>query len=82
VLTHSPAFVFSYGAAMIAHTFRGSSIRSLLGLESERAAFARFRAIRREEREYLPDVDPDGGLAPAPVAVSSRFGKGGHACAK
>ena len=49
-----------HGAAMLGHTFRGSSVRSLLGLESERAAFARYRAIRRVERDYVPEVDTDG----------------------
>jgi radical SAM superfamily enzyme YgiQ (UPF0313 family) len=57
VLRHSPAFVLRYGPAMLAHTFRGSSLRSLIGFESERAAFARYRAIRRAEREYVPAVD-------------------------
>jgi hypothetical protein len=38
---------------MLAHTFRGSSIRSALGLESEKKVFERYRAIRRSEREYV-----------------------------
>jgi len=38
---------------MLAHTFRGSSIRSALGLEDERKAFERYRAIRKVEREYV-----------------------------
>ncbi len=35
------------------HTFRGSSLRSALGLESERKVFERYRAIRNQERVYL-----------------------------
>ena len=35
------------------HTFRGVSWRSLLGLESERDVFARYKDIRRMERRYL-----------------------------
>ena len=58
-LVHNPGFILRYGAAMLGHTFRGSSVRSLLGLESERAAFARYRAIRRAERDYVPEVDTD-----------------------
>jgi radical SAM superfamily enzyme YgiQ (UPF0313 family) len=56
-LAHNPRFVLRHGAAMLAHTFRGSSMRSLLGLESEQRAFARYRAIREAEREYLPDFE-------------------------
>jgi radical SAM superfamily enzyme YgiQ (UPF0313 family) len=52
-LRHDPFFVLRHGAAMLAHTFRGSSLKSALGLEPPRAAFERYRAIRREEREYL-----------------------------
>ena len=64
-LAHNPAFVLRHGAAMLAHTFRGSSVRSWLGLESERTVFERYRAIRRAEREYLPIVDeaPERGEA-------------------
>jgi anaerobic magnesium-protoporphyrin IX monomethyl ester cyclase len=54
VLFHSPGFVLRNGGRMLAHTFRGSSFwRSLLGLEDERKAFERYRAIRRAEREYV-----------------------------
>lgn len=53
VAVHSPWFVLRHGPAMIAHTFRGSTVRSLLRLEDERKAFERYRAIRRAEREYL-----------------------------
>jgi hypothetical protein len=61
VLTHSPGFVLRHGAAMLAHTFRGTSIRSLIGVEREERAFERFRAIRRREREYLPGMASGSG---------------------
>jgi radical SAM superfamily enzyme YgiQ (UPF0313 family) len=74
VLRHDPVFVLRHGLGMVAHTFRGSSLRSLLGLESERQVFQRFKAIRRAERDYLPSVpDPAGrpvsGLAASPTAA-------------
>ena len=49
-LRHSPWFVLRNARAMMRHTFAGSSLRSILGLESDRAVFERFRAIRREQR--------------------------------
>ena len=58
-LRHSPGFVLRHGRDMLAHTFRGSSVRSALGLESDRAVFARYQRRRQAEREYLPSVaDP------------------------
>ena len=53
VLRHDPWFALRHGAGMFAHTFRGSTLRSWLGLESDRAVFARYQALRREERVYL-----------------------------
>ncbi|MCI0547429.1 MAG: B12-binding domain-containing radical SAM protein [Candidatus Rokubacteria bacterium] len=50
---HSPRFALRHGLGMLRHTFRGSTWRSLLGLEGEREVFARYRARRRAEREYL-----------------------------
>jgi radical SAM superfamily enzyme YgiQ (UPF0313 family) len=50
-LRHSPAFVLRHGLAMLRHTFAGTSLRSLVGLEDERRSFERFRAIRQRERE-------------------------------
>jgi anaerobic magnesium-protoporphyrin IX monomethyl ester cyclase len=50
-LAHSPWFVLRHGHEMIRHTFRGSSLRSVLGFETEREVFARYQAIRRAERE-------------------------------
>jgi hypothetical protein len=83
-LAHSPGFCFRHGAAMIGHTFRGCSWRTLLGLEDEREAFARYRKIRAAEREAMwgPDVAPSPaaasdapprsqGAAPAPGAEGS-----------
>src|SRR3984957_4235064 len=52
-LRHDPRFVLFQGWKMLAHTFRGSSIRSALGLESETKVFERYRAIRRTERQYV-----------------------------
>jgi len=52
-LVHNPLFGLRHGAKMLRHTFRGSTLRSLLGLEDERRAFARYRAIRRAERAYV-----------------------------
>jgi radical SAM superfamily enzyme YgiQ (UPF0313 family) len=64
-LIHSPGFVLRHGLQMLAHTFAGSSLRSLFGLESEQVVFERYRESRRREREYLP-VDT------APRADGSR----------
>jgi anaerobic magnesium-protoporphyrin IX monomethyl ester cyclase len=54
VLRHSPVFVLRNWRTMLAHTFRGGNFwRSLLGLEDERRAFGRYRAIRKVERTYV-----------------------------
>jgi radical SAM superfamily enzyme YgiQ (UPF0313 family) len=53
VLTHDPLFVLRHGLQMLGHTFRGSSWRSMIGLEDERSVFARYKDLRRLEREYL-----------------------------
>jgi anaerobic magnesium-protoporphyrin IX monomethyl ester cyclase len=53
VFRHDPWFVLKNGCKMLAHTFRGSSFRSLIGLEDERRVFQRYKAIRRAEREYV-----------------------------
>jgi anaerobic magnesium-protoporphyrin IX monomethyl ester cyclase len=60
VLRHYPGFVLRNGRRMLAHTFRGSTWRSVLGLESEREVFARYKSIRSREREYVsedPSID-------------------------
>ncbi|HXF64929.1 MAG TPA: hypothetical protein VNK95_25100 [Caldilineaceae bacterium] len=38
---------------MIAWTFRGSTLKTWMGLEDERKAFARYRKLRAAERVYL-----------------------------
>ena len=50
---HSPGFVLRHGLEMLAHTFAGSTGRSLLGLESQRRVFERFRQCRRQERNDM-----------------------------
>jgi radical SAM superfamily enzyme YgiQ (UPF0313 family) len=67
VLRHNTRFVLRHGAGMLAHTFRGSSFRSLLGLESDREVFARYRERRRAEREYL-EVPVAAGSMTAPAS--------------
>ena len=53
VFRHDPWFVLTHAPRMLAHTFRGSSLRSALNLEGDRVVFARYKAIRKAEREYL-----------------------------
>jgi anaerobic magnesium-protoporphyrin IX monomethyl ester cyclase len=47
---HSPFFVLRHSLEMLSHTFAGSTLRSVLGLENERAVFARYRERRRQEQ--------------------------------
>jgi radical SAM superfamily enzyme YgiQ (UPF0313 family) len=54
-LWHYPEFVVRHAPQMFAHTFRGTSWRSVFGLESSRQVFARYKAIRTAEREYVPE---------------------------
>jgi len=50
---HNPLFVLRHARKMLGHTFRGSTLRSFLGLEDQRIDFERYRAIRRKERIYV-----------------------------
>jgi anaerobic magnesium-protoporphyrin IX monomethyl ester cyclase len=52
-LRHCPWFVLRHGAKMFAHTFRGNTLKSLLGLEDEHKAFERYRMMRKAERVYI-----------------------------
>jgi hypothetical protein len=52
-IRHSPWFGLRNGAQMLAHTFRGNTLKSLLGLEDEHRAFERYREIRKAERAYI-----------------------------
>jgi len=54
VLKTRPGFLLRNWRTMLTHTFRGGSfVKALLGLEDERRAFARYRAIRKAERLYV-----------------------------
>jgi radical SAM superfamily enzyme YgiQ (UPF0313 family) len=57
-LRHYPAFVLRHMPQMCAHTFRGSTWRSMLGLESDRQVFRRYKHLRAAEREYVPAATP------------------------
>jgi radical SAM superfamily enzyme YgiQ (UPF0313 family) len=50
---HSPWFMLRIAPRLLAHTYRGSTIKTVLGLENDRRAFERYRAIRVAERQYL-----------------------------
>jgi radical SAM superfamily enzyme YgiQ (UPF0313 family) len=60
---HSPWFVVRHARRMLAHTFTGTTIRSVLGMEDASAVFARFRAARRAARDYVR-LRPDEAAAP------------------
>jgi len=47
---HSPMFVVRHGLDMMRYTFAGTTIRSILGLDSEHAVFDRYRRARRGQR--------------------------------
>ncbi len=53
VLRDRPKFILRNGVRMLRFTFRGSTWRTFLGLEDERKAFARYRALRAQERNYV-----------------------------
>jgi radical SAM superfamily enzyme YgiQ (UPF0313 family) len=66
-LAHDPGFVMKNWPRMLAHTFRGSTWRTWLRVESEREAFRRYKAIRRTEREFFPESTAGPGPAQRPV---------------
>jgi len=52
-MQRNPLFILRNATRIVGHTFRGSTLKSLLGLEDERRAFERYRDLRRAERVYL-----------------------------
>ena len=50
---HDPIFVLRNAPKMFKHAFRGSTLKTMLGLEDERKAFDRYKAIREAERAYV-----------------------------
>ncbi len=53
VFIHHPVFLLRHGTKILAHMFRGVTLKTLLGLENEHKAFERYRAIRQTERMYV-----------------------------
>ena len=53
LLSHDLLFVLRTLPKMLTYNFRGSSLKSVLGLENDWAAFQRYRALRKRERVYL-----------------------------
>jgi anaerobic magnesium-protoporphyrin IX monomethyl ester cyclase len=53
VFLHDPWFVLRNARKMMKHTYRGSTWRTMLGLEDDHKAFARYKQLRTREREYL-----------------------------
>ena len=53
VLTRDPLFILRNGRRMLAHTFRGCNLKTLIGLEDEQRAFERYRELRMRERVYI-----------------------------
>jgi radical SAM superfamily enzyme YgiQ (UPF0313 family) len=48
---HSPFFVLRHWREMLLHTFAGTTLKSIIGLESAREVFERYRSARRRDRE-------------------------------
>ena len=69
VFRHDALFVLRHMHRAMGHTFRGSSWRSMLGLESARAVFARYKTLRAQEREMLDWPDPPVNDQPATKTV-------------
>jgi radical SAM superfamily enzyme YgiQ (UPF0313 family) len=55
VLRRRPGFVLRHAPMLLAHTFRGATWRSIIGLQSSRETFRRYKAIRQREREYVAE---------------------------
>jgi radical SAM superfamily enzyme YgiQ (UPF0313 family) len=53
VFAHAPLFTLRMLPQLAAWHFRGSSLKTFLGLEDEHKAFERYRTIRRMERVYV-----------------------------
>ena len=75
---HDPAFVLRNAYRMFAHTFRGSTWRSALGLEDAREAFRRFTDIRARERQYLDWPDPLTNEPAAQIRAASVVASAGR----
>lgn len=54
-MVHYPRFALRHWRGMLAHTFRGATWRSFVGLEDARATFHRYKAVRARERDYLDE---------------------------
>ena len=52
-LFHNPLFVLRNCHRMFAHTYRGCTLKTFLGLEDDHHAFSRYRKLRVAERVYL-----------------------------
>jgi hypothetical protein len=72
-LAHDPGYVARNGLRMLRHTFRGTTLRTWLRLESQRDAFRRYKAIRGAEREFFPDVQV--GSPGLPIRWQASAGK-------
>jgi hypothetical protein len=53
VLRHNPVFCIRHMRQVLGHYYQGCTLKSLLHLEDERKAFARYRALHQAQRQYV-----------------------------
>jgi anaerobic magnesium-protoporphyrin IX monomethyl ester cyclase len=58
LIKHDPLFMARNFLRIAGFNFRGSTLKTFLGLEPERRAFERYRKMRAAERDYVRDVAP------------------------
>jgi len=68
---HSPWFSLRNSLAMTAHTFAGTTIRSMFGLEGQWSVFERYRQARRLARTYV-ELPPEVSEQPLPEAIEAH----------
>jgi len=50
---HNPWFIIRNALGMCRHTFRGCSLKTMLGVGDEHRAFEQYRSLRMRERTYI-----------------------------
>ena len=70
VLRRYPGFVLRNGPRMLAHTFRGTTWRSVARAGERAPGLPRYKARRAAERDYVPESAIPPAVNRSPLAAT------------